>query len=159
MSAKSPAASSTWPLIFIMKSHNQLTNVHVQTLERTIYTRGGGSGGAGHLSRKAGALDSLWPLLDFVLVAAAVQSDHLAGSCPYMLRCWKDDREKKCNNQWISNPAAGLWLLSSSLLALSPIRISDACTASLSSVLRPPLFLKGLFYCAMKPNLSVFPWM
>jgi len=68
-------------------------------VERTIYTGRGGSGGAGHLSREAGALYSLRPLLDFVLVAAAVQRHHLAGACSDMVRCCRKDR-RKGNNQW-----------------------------------------------------------
>lgn len=63
--------------------------------ERTIYTRRGGSGGAGDLPREAGALHGLWPLLDFVLVAAAVQRHHLTGACSDMVHCWRKDRETR----------------------------------------------------------------
>lgn len=52
--------------------------------ERTINTGGHGPGGAGHLSREAGTFDGLRSLLNLVLVAAAMGSDHLAGSCLHM---------------------------------------------------------------------------
>lgn len=66
---------------------------HIFSWKRTIYTWRGGSGGASHLPRKARALHSLWPLLDFVLVAAAMQCYHFAGACSDMVRCWRNDRK------------------------------------------------------------------
>lgn len=67
----------------------------IQSLERTIHTRRGGSGGAGYLPGKTGALDGLGALLDFVLVAAAVQRHHLTSAGPNRVRCRRTDMERK----------------------------------------------------------------
>ncbi|KAJ3585989.1 hypothetical protein NHX12_012391 [Muraenolepis orangiensis] len=48
---------------------------------RTVNTGGHGPGGACHLAGEAGALHCLGALLDLVLVAAAMGSDHLARPC------------------------------------------------------------------------------
>lgn len=50
----------------------------------TINTGGHGPGGACNLSREAGTFDSLRSLLNLVLVAAAMGSDHLTRSCLHM---------------------------------------------------------------------------
>lgn len=47
---------------------------------RTVHAGRHGPGGARHLTRETGALDSLGSLLDLVLVAAAMGGDHLARS-------------------------------------------------------------------------------
>lgn len=67
----------------------------IQSQERTIHTRWGGSGGAGHLPGKTGALDGLGALLDFVLVAAAVQRHHLTGARPDGVRCRRRDTKDR----------------------------------------------------------------
>lgn len=97
------------------KKKKQASPWNIQ-LDRTIYAWRGGSGGAGHLPGKAGALHSLRPLLDFVLVAAAVQRHHFAGACPDMMRCWRKKWQERWNNQRKKgfNPVAVQRLLPSS---------------------------------------------
>lgn len=53
----------------------------VQTVVLTINTGGHGPSGASNLTREAGTFDSLRSLLNLVLVAAAVGSNHLARPC------------------------------------------------------------------------------
>lgn len=55
-----------------------------KTIIPTINTGGHGPGGASDLSREAGTFDSLRSLLDLVLVAAAMGSDHLTRPCLHM---------------------------------------------------------------------------
>lgn len=118
-------------------------------LDRTIYARRGGSGGAGHLPGKAGALHGLRPLLDFVLVAAAVQRHHFAGACPDMMRCWREkndrrdgiirEKEKKKRIQSSGGAAVITLIHTPTLPALVwvPVEyfswVSVACSVSLSS--------------------------
>lgn len=60
----------------------------------TVHTGGGCSGGAGDLSRKAGALDSLRALFDFVLVTTTVRCYDLTSSCLDMY-CKKQNKDTK----------------------------------------------------------------
>lgn len=54
------------------------------TVIHTINTGGHGPSGASNLSREAGTFDSLRSLLNLVLVAAAMGSDHLTRPCLHM---------------------------------------------------------------------------
>lgn len=82
----------------------------IEWVDCTIDAGRGGSGGTGHLARKAGALHCLRPLLDFVLVAAAVQRHHLTGPRPDMVRSCGGKRKKEGGGITLNLHSTGLWL-------------------------------------------------
>ena len=75
--------------------------IKTQAVVHTINTGGHGPGGAGNLSREAGTFDSLRPLLNLILVAAAMGSDNLTRPCLHM-HCETQKRHTQCINKTLS---------------------------------------------------------